>query len=215
VLSQIKLVPHRCGSRQYYSRLTLLQSMPDFEAFVWNDHSKVIAIYIDEMCLNGTGAADQPLGVLNQPGINQVVFGGTPTYAQLVSFRTAIRKYNVDGPIAFTTTSVGQGRMAVLPETLVGSTVISGATNAQWQGDELNGRVLQARAIASQQIPNDILLCGVFDQMLIGSWGGIVSVVDNYTRADRDEIALTLNTYFDTNVRHPQAFTRSADSVNQ
>ena len=103
----------------------------------------------------------------------------------------------------------------MLPETLVGSTVVSGATNAIWQGDEEDGRVLQTKAMASQQIPNDILVAGVWENLLIGSWGGIVSIVDNYTRSDRDEVALTLNTYFDTAARHAQAFTRSADSANQ
>lgn len=215
VLGQIKMTPHRVGSRQYYSRLAVLQATPDFEAFVWNDHSKVMALYIDEMGINGTGAADQPTGILNQPGINQLVFGGTPTYAQIVQFRTLIRKFNVAGSLGFATTSVGQGRLAVLPETLVGSTIVSGSTAAIWKGDEENGTVLGSRALASQQIPNDILLAGVFENLMIGSWGGIVSIVDNFTRADRDEIALTLNTYFDAAVRHAQAFTRSADSVNQ
>ena len=215
VLGQIKMAPHRVGSRQYYSRLAVLQSTPDFEAFVWNDHSKVIALYIDEMAINGSGAADQPVGILNMPGINQLLFGGTPTYTQIVNFRTQIRKYNVMGPLAFCTTSVGQGRLAVLPETLVNSTVVSGSTAAIWHGDEEDGDIIGAKALASQQIPGDILLAGVYENLILGSWGGLVSVVDNYTRADRDEIALTLNTYFDTAVRHAQAFTRSGDSCNQ
>lgn len=215
VLGQIKMEPHRVGSRQYYSRLAILQPSCDVEALIWNDHAEVRARYIDAMGINGTGAADQPLGILNMPGINQVVFGGTPTYTQLVSFRTNIRKFNVPGPLAFATTSVGQGRLAVLPKNLIGATVVSNSSEAMWKGDELDGQLLDSKAMASQQIPGDILLAGVFANLMIGMFGGIVSTVDNFTRADRDEIAITFNNYFDTAVRHAQAFTRSADTVNQ
>ena len=215
VLGQIKMEPHRVGSRQYYSRLAVLQPSYDVESLIWNDHAEVRARYIDAMGINGTGAADQPLGILNQPGINQIVFGGTPTYAQLVSFRTLIRKFNVQGPLAFATTSVGQGRLAVLPKILVGATIVSNAAEAMWKGDELDGELLDTKAIASQQIPGDILLGGVYANLMIGLFGGIVSTVDNFTRADRDEIAITFNNYFDAAVRHAQAFTRSADSCNQ
>lgn len=215
-LGQIKMGPHRVGSRQYYSRLALIQAPPDFESMVWNDHSAVLALYQDEMAIIGSGAADQPVGILNQPGINQIIFGGTPTYQSILNFRTNIRKYNVDGPLAFTTTSVGQGRLAYLPAALNGSTVITqGELDALWKGDEIDGEMLGCKAIASQQIPGDILLAGVFQHLLIASWGGIFTIVDNYTRADRDEVAITFNTYFDIAVRHAQAFTRSMDSVNQ
>lgn len=215
VLDQVKLEPHRCGSRQFYSRLALLQPSYDVESLIWNDHSAVIARYIDYMALNGTGAGDQPLGLLNIPGINQIVFGGTPQYQQLINFETQIRKFNVEGNLAFATTSVGRGRLKALPMTLVGSTVVSNPSVAMWRGGEDDGTLLDFKAMATQQIPFDILLAGVFENMLIGMFGGIISIVDNFTRADRDEIALTLNTYFDDNVRHVQAFTRSLDSCNQ
>ena len=215
-LGQIKMSPHRVGSRQYYSRLALIQAPPDFESMVWNDHSKVLALYQDSMGLTGSGAADQPVGLLNQPGIGQLIFGGTPTYQSILNFRTNIRKFNVTGPLAFTTTSVGQGRLAYLPAALNGSTVITqGELDALWKGDEEDGEMLGCTAIASQQVPGDILLAGVFEQMILASWGGIFTIVDNYSRAANDEVAITFNTYFDIAVRHAQAFCRSLDSVNQ
>ena len=215
-LGQIKMTPKRVGSRQYYSRLAVIQAVPGWETMVWNDHAQVLALYQDEMGINGSGAADQPVGILNQPGINQLVFGGTPTYNNILNFRTQIRKFNVPGELAFCTTSVGQGRLAYLPAALNGSTVITqGELDAIWKGDEENGEMLGCKAVASQQIPGDILLAGVFSQLLMASWGGIFTTLDNYTRADRDEVAITFNTYFDIAVRHAQAFTRSLDSVNQ
>ena len=99
------------------------------------------------------------------------------------------------GPLAFTTTSVGQGRLAYLPAALNGSTVITqGELDAIWKGDEENGEMLGCKAVASQQIPSDILLAGVFSELLMASWGGIFTVLDNYTRAANDEVAITFNT---------------------
>ena len=215
-LGQIKMSPHRIGSRQYYSRLALIQAPPDFESMVWNDHAKVLALYQDEMGLAGSGNVDQPIGILNQPGISQLIFGGTPTYQSILNFRTYIRKFNVDGPLSFATTSVGQGRLAYLPEALNGSTVITqGSLDALWKGDEIDGEIIGCKAVASQQIPGDILLAGVFEELILASWGGIFTILDNLTRAAQDEVAVTFNTYFDIAVRHAQAFCRSLDSVNQ
>jgi HK97 family phage major capsid protein len=215
-LGQIKMSPHRVGSRQYYSRLALIQAPPDFESMVWNDHANVLALYQDEMGIIGTGAADQPLGILNQSGITQLIFGGTPTYSQIINFRTSIRKFNINGPLAFATTSVGQGRLAFLPAALNGSTVITqGEKDAIWAGDEIDGQILGSKAVATQQIPGDILLAGVWENLILASWGGIFTILDNYTRAANDEVAITFNTYFDIAVRHAQAFCKSLDSCNQ
>lgn len=215
-LGQIKMNPHRVGSRQYYSRLAIIQAPPDFESMVWNDHAAVLALYQDEMSINGTGAADQPIGILNQPGINQVVFGGSATYQAIINFETSIRQNNVEGPMAFVTDSVARGRLRYLPAALSGSTVITqGELDALWKGGELDGEMLGYPAMASQQIPNHLLLAGVFQHLILASWGGIFTVIDNLTRAAQDEVAITFNTYFDIAVRHAQAFTRSLDSAAQ
>ena len=118
--------------------------------------------------------------------------------------------------MAFATTSVGRGRLTVLPATLVGSTVVSGQTNALWvdQSDD-SSRLIGRMAMDSQQIPGDILLAGVFKFLLLAQWGGINVLLNPYSRDDRDEWKLTLNAYMDVACRRAQAFNRSGDSCNQ
>ena len=217
VLGQIKMEPHRIGSNQKYSRLALLQSTPDFEAMVMYDHMAQIALWIDEMGLNGQGAADQPTGILNQLGINVVTFGGVAStaYAKCVAMETAIRKANIYEPVSFITTSVGRGTLRVTPATLTGSTVVSGATNAIWTDADNtdDGECIGRPAVDSQQVPNDIIVALVGRHLVMAQWGGLAVVLDTISQADQDKYKLSINTYVDFALRHAQAVTRSADGI--
>ena len=208
---QINLRPHRIGSKQIYSRLALLQTTEDFEALVMNDHMQQNALYADSMILQGSGAGDQPLGILNQIGIGTVTFGGTAStaYKTLVAMETQIRKGNIDEEPSFVTSSTGRGTLRITPATLTGSTVVSGQSTALWVGEDIIGR----DAVDSQQVPNDIILALVGRHVVMAQWGGWQVVLDTVTLADSDKIKLSINTYIDCALRHPVAISRSTDSI--
>ena len=216
VLGQIKMEPNRIGSKQHYSRLALLQVSPDFEAMVMNDHLSQIALSIDELILNGQGG-NQPLGIMNQPGIGSVFFGGAAStaYAKCIAMETAIRTANIYEPITFVTTSKARGQLRVTPATLTGSTVVSGQSQAIWTdaNDTGDGLCIGRPAVDSQQVPNDILVALVGRHIVFAQWGGLAVVLDTLTRADQDEYKLSINTYIDVALRHAQAICRSADSL--
>jgi hypothetical protein len=67
----------------------------------------------------------------------------------------------------------------------------------------------------TNQIPNNQMIYGVWDQLIHAMWGGIDVVVDVFTKAKNAETVITINTWGDFAVRHPQAFTVSADAANQ
>jgi HK97 family phage major capsid protein len=209
-LDQIKMSPHRVGSAQKYSRLALLQATPDFEAMVLNDHMAVIGLYIDQMGLNGQGAGDQPLGILNQIGIGSVPFGGVAStaYANCVKLETAIRKANIDDPISFITTSTGRGCLKSTARLLTGATVV--AALPVWEdNDTITGRP----AWDSQQVPGDILLALAARHIVMAQWGGLSVILNTYSFAKNDEIELSINTYVDFALRHVQAIAKSSDSI--
>ena len=208
---QVKLTPHRIGSKQNYSRLTLLQSGDDFEALVINDHMAQNALRADYLVLNGSGGNDEPVGILNQPGIGAVVFAGSAAnaYKNIIALETAIKKANIDEAPTFITTSTARGTLRITPATLTGSTVVSGQTQALWVGEQLVGR----DATDSQQVPGDILLALVGRHVVMAQWGGWQVVLDTLTLADADKIKLSMNTYIDSALRHPQAVARSVDSL--
>ena len=208
---QINLRPHRIGSVQKYSRLALLQTTEDFEALVMNDHMQQNALYADSMVLTGSGAGDQPLGILNQIGIGTVTFGGVAStaYNKLVTMETQIRKGNIDEEPSFITSSVGRGSLRITPATLTGSTVVSGQSTALWVGEDVIGR----DAVDSQQVPGDVILALVGRHVVMAQWGGWQVVLDTLTQADQDKIKLSVNTYIDCALRHPVAISRSTDSI--
>jgi HK97 family phage major capsid protein len=179
------------------------------------DHMAQIGLYIDEMGVNGQGAADQPLGILNQVGINSVTFGGSASsaYKNVVAMETAIRKANIYEEISFISTSVGRGTLRITPATLTGSTVVSGATNALWTENGGEEELIGRPAVDSQQIPNDYLIALVGRHLVMAQWGGLAVVLDTITRANQDEYRLSINTYVDFALRHAQAVSRSADSI--
>lgn len=212
LLGQIALTPKRVGSSITYSKQWLMQSTPDAESLVRDDAFKVIALKWDVLGLNGQGAASEPLGVFNTPGIGAVTFGATPTYIKMIAFETAIRTQNVTDPLTYMTTSTVKGSLKGVAEALTGATTIGGSQNAIWKpGDTINGYP----AIDSQQIPNNLVLCGAFSQLIHALWGGLDVVVDYWTLADKAEVKLSINTWGDYAVRHPQAFCASTDAGNQ
>ena len=215
VLGQIKMEPHRVGSSQNYSRLVLMQTSTDFESMVMHDHLSQIALYIDDMGINGQGAGDQPTGILNQIGIGSVAFGGSAAnaYKNMIGLETAIRKNNVYDPVSFITTSNTRGTLRVTPATLTGSTVVSGSTNSIWTTEGGEEECVGRTAVDSQQVPNDIMICGAFRHFVLAQWGGLAVVLDTISLASSDKYRLSINTYIDFACRHAQAFSRSADSV--
>ena len=213
ILGQIALSPKRVGATQNYSKQLVFQSAPDIEAFIRTDLFAVIALQWDYLGLNGQGAQSQPLGIMNTPGVQSIVFGTTPTYAKLEAMVTALRKANVRGPLSFASTPATAGSLRTVAVTLTGATtVVGGASNAIWTPDD---KLVGHPATESNQVPGDQVILGAEGEAIKGLFGGLDIVVDVFTLAPNAEVKLTINTWGDFAVRHPQAFNVSADSGAQ
>ena len=211
VFDQVKMNPKRIGSTQNYSRLALAQASSNLEAIIYDDHMTVNALRADYLGINGSGANDEPLGILNQLGIGVVPFAGSAAnaYKNCVALETAIRDANIDEPPVYITTPKSRGCLRITPATLTGSTVVSGSTNALWVGEEIVGRP----AVDSKQVPGDVLIALVARHLMLASWAGMSIILDTITLAKQDKYVLTMNQYIDYALRHPQAVARSADTV--
>lgn len=217
VLDQIALTPKRVGATENYSKQLIIQSTPDAEAFIRDDLFKIIALRWDYLGLNGQGANSEPLGILQTPGVNSVTFGATPTYIKLISFRTAIESANVIDPLAWISTPAVKGSLSGVAEALTGATTVGGAQNAIWKpgATPVEGEMVGMPAHSTNQMPNNQVLLGAFTHLIHAVWGGLDVVVDIYTKAANAEVVLTINTWGDYALRHPQAFCISTDAGNQ
>jgi HK97 family phage major capsid protein len=214
VLDQIAITPKRVGTTGTYSKQLVLQSSIDVESFMRDDFLKVIAIMWDHLIINGQGSASEPLGILNTPGIGSVTFGAAATYAKLVSFWTAVAAANADvGEMAYVTTPTAAGVLQSAAKLLVGATTV--AAVPIWEGGGTMGRINGYTAEATNQMPNNMMLFGVMSEVIHALWGGLDVVIDPYTLAKNAEVVITMNTWGDVVLRHPQCFCASADPANQ
>ena len=76
-----------------------LQSTPDIEQLIRADFVALLADAIDTAAINGSGSSNQPLGILNTPGIGSVA-GGTnglaPHLDHLLDLKKEVAVDNAD-----------------------------------------------------------------------------------------------------------------------
>ena len=216
-LDQVQLVPKTGQASTSYSRQLLRQAIVSVEALVRQDLTLINALAADLAAINGSGASNQPRGVLNTTGIGDVSHGtngGAPTWPLVVELETDIAAANADiAALAYLTTPGNRGKM---------KTVEKAANTARflWADDNtVNGY----RAEVSTQVPSDgtkgtgsnlhAEILGVWNQLLWGEWGAMELIVDPYRLKKQGLIELTSFMMMDVALRHPEAFSASKDIV--
>lgn len=219
--AQVALNPKTLRARQSYTKQLFLEGVVDAENLIRADLAAIMALAIDLAAINGSGAANEPTGILNTSGIGSVAVGangGAPTYALIVDLETAIAEDNADiGATAYLTTAVMRGKLK--------KTEQFSSTNGMpvWTGGregEMNGYA----AHVSNQVPSDLvkgsssdchaILFGVWNQLLIGEWGALEIQVDPYTRGDQGEVVLRTFQMVGLAVRYAEAFAAIKDARN-
>lgn len=211
-LDQIALQPHRVGAYNQYSKQLLIQSSIDVEGFLRSDLFAVIALAWDRIVLNGQGANSEPLGIIGTPGVGSMTFGAAATFANMVTFETTVAAANADiGSMAYASTPTTRGKLKSIPPSLTASTYPWSFSSIWARDNTINGYP----ALASNQIPNNLMVFGVWSQVILALWGGYDVVVNPYTLDINAEVRITVNTFGDVAIRHPQSFCVSADSAAQ
>lgn len=215
---QVALSPKTAGAMVDYGRRLLMQSSIAVEAFVRMDIARTLSLMIDAGALTGTGASNQPRGLLNTVGIGSVV-GGTngaaPTWDNIVDLESAVATANADGgSLGYLTNSKVRGKLKRTQQ-------FTGTNGAPvWQGNELNG----TRAIVSNQVPSNLTkgtsagICsaiayGNWSDMLIALWGGLDIMVDPYTGSSAGTRRIVALQDVDVSVRYPQSFAVMLDAL--
>lgn len=215
---QVSLTPKTAGAFVDYSRRLLLQSSIAVEAFVRMDIARTIALMIDLAAIAGTGASNQPRGILNTSGIGSVA-GGTnglaPTWDNVVDLESAVANANaLTGSLGYLTNTKVRGKLK--------RTQMFSGTNGLpiWTGSELNG----ARAEVSNQVPSNLtkgtssgvcsaIIYGNWSDLLIGMWGGLDIMVDPYTGSAAGTKRVVALQDVDVSVRYPVSFASMQDAL--
>jgi HK97 family phage major capsid protein len=237
LLSQIALNPRSLQSSTSYSRQLLAQSVIDVDGLIRQDLAQIMALALDLAAIAGTGASNQPTGVLNTSGIGSVAGGTnglTPTYTQLVDLETQVTAANADQwALSYMVhpTSRGTFKKATVLGNTVGTPVWQKSTEAQYLADQVQGANARVpgelngyTAWASAQVPNNLtkgtavgialaVIFGAWSQAVIGDWGMMEIIVDPYRLKKQGMIELTSFGMYGVAVKYPAAFAAMKDAL--
>lgn len=201
--------------------VSALSSSVDAEQMVREDLAKVHALELDRAGINGSGAANQPRGILNVVGIGSVAGGANgaaPTYAHVVDLETEVATDNADiGSLAYLSNAKVRGKLRKT-ETFAGSN-----GKPVWDGG-IEGEVNGYKAFATTQVPSNLtkgtsvgvasaIIFGNFDEAIYGEWGALELVVDPYRLKKQGMIEVTSFQMADFVVRHPESFAAMVDAL--
>ncbi|MDT3708163.1 MAG: phage major capsid protein [Thiobacillus sp.] len=191
-VGQVTLTPKTVGAFTDFSRRLLLQSSLDVEAFVRADLAATLGQMLQAAAINGSGASNEPRGILNTSGIGAVV-GGTnglaPAYTHMVDLESAVANANADmGNLAYLTNTKVRGTLRKTQEfaTTNGKPVWTSG------GQAGVGDVLGYQALTSNSVPSNLtqgtsvgvcsaMIFGNWSELIIGMWGGLDIMLDPYT----------------------------------
>lgn len=216
--AQLLMVPHRMGARSSYTKQLLAQASTGVEAFVRQDQMLAMAVEEDRVTILGTGLNGEPLGITNTTGVlSNVTFGGNATFAKIVALEYGLENANVrTGQMAIITSPVTK---SYLKQTLM----VSASTfpiylwmAAKGEFPTINGVmagiVNEYPAYATKNVTTNVVIQGVFQNVMKARWAGLDAVIDPYTGAASETIYVTLNQWLDIGLRYPQAFNCSTDA---
>ncbi len=207
---QVTLAPKHVGSITEFSRNLLLQSSPDVEQLVRGILAQVLAQSLDAAAIAGTGASNQPRGVLNTSGIGSVAMGTNGlavTYDAVADLMGTVADANAEaGSLAFLTNTKVRRAVAKLKDTqarpLGAEVVFQGMPRAFSNNVPANLTKGTSSGVCSA------LIYGNWADLLIGLWSEIDVLVNPYesTAYSKGNVQVRAMTTCDISVRHPESF---------
>lgn len=200
---QVALTPKTVGAFTDISRKMLLQSSIDVSGFVASDLMATLALAIDSAAINGTGASNQPTGILNAAGVtNTDLSGAAVTWSHIVALETAVATANADAA-ASCVYIMGAAAAAKLRTTLVCPTgpdpILTGHNGAA----KVNGY----RAMISNQVPAGTIIFGNWADLVIAQWGAGADInLDRATHSASGGLRVVALQDVDIALRHPASF---------
>ncbi|WP_028451863.1 phage major capsid protein [Chitinilyticum aquatile] len=212
---QIALTPKTIAAFTEVSRLLLQQSSIDVESFMQFDLLRSMGLGLDLAGIAGSGASNQPRGILNTAGIGSVAGGANGaaiTWDHFVDLESAVANLNADA-----------GAMKYLTNTKV-----RGKAKKTQQFSGTNGFSLwdavKDDTVISNQIPSNLtkgsssgvcsaIIYGNWADLVMGLWGGLDLLVDPYSNSTTGAVRVTAFQSADFNARQPASFSAMTDAL--
>jgi len=198
-----ELSPNRLGAAVDISNRLILQSSPNVEAMI---RGLIIEGYdraVNTAAINGSGAANQPTGILNTTGVqaSAIVAGEAASREAIVELQSLLA--TVDS----TTDSLAYLMTHLLKGDLMSRKADAGSGLYLMQNpDSLAGY----KTVASNFVPQlgglETMIFGDWKKLFLGEWGALSVVSDPYGALLQNSMRLVLNGHADVAIAQPNAF---------
>jgi HK97 family phage major capsid protein len=211
---QVTLAPHTAGAITEFSRLLLLQGSPDVESLVRGDLTAVLAQALDLAAIQGTGASNQPRGILSTVGIGSLALGtngAALTYANVVDLMGQTQDLNAESSNAFLSNYKVRRAVQKLVDTTgrpLGESVVFQNVPRAYTTNVPN-TLTKGTAVGICSA----LIYGDFSQLLVGLWSELDILVNPYesTAYSKGNVQVRAMLTCDISVRHPESFAAAQD----
>jgi len=201
----------------------LMQSSLDMEAFIRADLAKVIALALDLAAISGTGAGNQPLGILNTAGVGSVAMGvngaALTDVNPFVNLETLVADSDADGDsMGYLTNARVVGALKTLRSTTGEYLFHNPINDAPGAVASVNGyNVTRSNQVSKTGAKGtgaglSSVLFGNWSDLIIGEWGALNLQVDPFT-AGVGNIKVNALQFVDCGVRHPASFAAITDII--
>ena len=226
-LDLVKLRPKTIGAIVPVTRRLLMQGAPDAEAIVREDILAQLALGFDQSAISGSGTNNQPMGILNTPGVGSVAIGangGAPTWSMIVQLETLVGIANADeseAGLGYLTNAAVRGKLKATQKVTGQAVFLWDSYPNPAYGQQGEARSLSMvngyPAFSSNQVPANgtkgsgtnlsSLIIGDFSQLLMASWGVLELLPNPYGEGfPQGIIQIRAMHDCDIAVRHPESF---------
>lgn len=188
------------GAWQGITRQMTKQTSLDVESIIRADLFASLGDGIDKAALAGSGSSNQPTGIAYTSGVGTLAFATaqTPLWTDIVKMETTVAEANaLRGSLSYV---INPTLMGVLKGTQKGTSL-----GFVVEGNETNGFPALRSTNAIKSSTKNIIF-GNFNELMVGTWGGLELVVDPYSYSRKGVIGITAFQDIDVQLRHAASF---------
>ena len=195
------MVPKKEGAFVDVSYTALLQDDPSAEGIIMNDIVKALDAAKDHAFFNGTSGNNQPVGLLNTTGINEITIpSGGPVLSTMLEFEKEIRdSFDYSPNLKWVMAPNAYYQLAATP--------YSATALNEFLVDPKTRKCLGYDVYVDPNLPTGTIVLGNFNEALEANFDGIViKIVEDAALARRQAIEIVAHRALDYLFRRPKSF---------
>ena len=217
-VEKISMTPKHVGALGEYSRNMLQQASPDIEQLFRNDMAAMIAEAIDLAAINGSGASNQPRGVMQTSGIGSVAMGTNGLaldFASVINLIGSVETVNAMGTGFMTNAKVTRNARRTLKTTAdtAFNMIMTSPNELAGYSCGVTNLVPSTLVKGTSGSTCSALIFGNWADLILGYWSELDVLVNPYetTAYAKGNVQIRAMATMDVQVRQPSSFASIQD----